>query len=119
MDICVTDLIGLLANDETSPAAEWTTEEDCRLLEALDRGEPLNALAQEVDRPQDDVSARIRALRVEGRYVVPDRHGTRWTPEEDALVRRLASQGLSLRDIGQQVMRTAGAIRLRLEPPSA
>ena len=97
--------------------ADWTPAEDAHILEGLDRGDSRADLAEALGRTLEAISDRIGTLHKEGRYVVPERHRARWSPEEDALVRLLSSQGRSFRDIGQQVRRTAGAIRLRLEPP--
>jgi hypothetical protein len=116
-------LLGLFAEgDEGQPqqaaasSSDWTPAEDITILEGLDRGDTRAELAHQLGRPVESVSERISLLRLEGRYTVPERHGARWTDEEDTFVRSMARQGAPYKDIGRRVCRTAGAIRMRLAP---
>lgn len=97
----------------------WTPEEDAALTELWGKRR-IGDIVIEMGRPAQSVSTRARFLGLrapkgstsrQGKRF-KDRHNTKWTPEEDKLLRTLWGE-VSLRTISKRLGRTQNAVQER------
>jgi hypothetical protein len=89
-------------------ARRWRPHEDRHLRRLYLAGAPVRAIARELDRTEDAVGARRRALSIEGR-----RSPSAWSALEDALLREAARARLPATALARRLRRPVEQVRVR------
>jgi hypothetical protein len=89
-------------------AARWRPHEDDRLRRMYRAGTPLRAIAQDVGRSEEAVTARRRALRLPARR--PPRP---WSELEDTLLRLAGEAGIPATELAPRLRRPVESVRAR------
>jgi hypothetical protein len=89
-------------------ARRWSTAEDRILTSLYPQGIPIRALARQLDRSEDAVSERRRALGLPARP-----RSKPWTAREDELVRASAAAGVPAATLAARLGRDAEQVRRR------
>ena len=100
-------------------ARRWRLDEDERLRRLYRAGAPLAVVARELERSEDAIVARRRAIGLK-----PRRPSRGWSHLEDALLRKAAEAGLPATTLATHISRPLGQVRTRrrqlgLGPPCA
>ena len=101
-------------------AAHWRSDEDDRLRRMYRAGTPVRAIAQEIGRSEEAVTARRRALRLPAR-----RPSRPWSELEDTLLRLAGETGIPATDLAPRLRRPVESVRARrrqlrlTRPPAA
>lgn len=87
-------------------AARWSRDDDALLARLYGAGEPVRRIAERLQRSEDAIVARRRALGIAGRD-----HG--WSPSRDALVAAAARAGLPASAVAASLRMPADRVRRR------
>jgi DNA-binding NarL/FixJ family response regulator len=110
----------------------WTPADDTRLIQLVEAGKSLAAIATQLQRPPSEVKNRLRTL-TDGQNLhalelppslpttkeldlhIPARQGQRWEAEEHQLFIELYESGLSDAEIAEHLQRSVGSITSRVD----